>query len=227
MAKNKIDIYLLFLSDEHSSEYVDEYYQQIAFLCGFTGSNAMVAVTMEEAGLWTDGRYFIQAKNEMAGSGVTLYKSGEENVETIYEFVEQHLNKGNTLAYYGRTVTVQKEKLFLNIIERKEAKKILDMDLMNLIWKKRPKRTAKPIYLLTEEYAGVSANAKINALYNAFTEAGADAHLLSNLCDIAWLLNLRGNDIESTPVFFSYFWLSAKERILYTQKESLSGEIED
>ena len=101
------------------------------------------------------------------------------------------------------------------------------MDLMNLIWKKRPKRTAKPIYLLTEEYAGVSANAKINALYNAFTEAGADAHLLSNLCDIAWLLNLRGNDIESTPVFFSYFWLSAKERILYTQKESLSGEIED
>ena len=225
MAKKKIDIYMLMMSDFHASEYVGDYFKEIEFLSGFTGTNATIVVTKDEAGLWTDGRHFIQARREMAGSGVVLFEMGTEGVPTVKEFVTSHLKKGQVLAYDGRLMPVATHREYLEVAKEAEASVVVKYNLIDKLWKERPALPCKPMWVVKKPYAGVSAKSKIKQVFEVMKEKKADAFLLTSLYDIAWLLNLRGDDISSVPVFMSYFYLTFHDATLYVDKKSLNAEV--
>ena len=225
MSKKKIDIYMIMMSDFHASEYVGDYFKEIEFISGFTGTNATIVVTDKEAGLWTDGRHFIQARREMEGSGVVLFEMGTEGVPTVKEFVTSNLKKGQTLAYDGRLMPVATHREYLEVAEEVGASVVTKYNLIDKLWKERPALPCKPMWVLKKPYSGASAKSKIKQVFEVMREKKADAFLLTSLYDIAWLLNLRGDDISSVPVFMSYFYLTFDKAVLYVDKKSLNAEV--
>ncbi|MBQ7677592.1 MAG: aminopeptidase P family N-terminal domain-containing protein, partial [Lachnospiraceae bacterium] len=225
MRKYRIDMYLVFLSDDHSSEYVGDHFKETEFLTGFTGSNATLLITKETAGLWTDGRYFVQAAKEIRGSGFTLFKMGEEDVPGVSDFVKEHLEKGMRLGYDGRRVTAKEHRQYELYAKKAKASIDINRNLVDAIWKDRPPLSFAPVWILDEPYAGVGIEEKLAAVRKKMEEAGAKAHLLTSLCDIAWLLNLRGNDITHVPVFLSFLYITEKRVTLYANKDALDKDV--
>ena len=164
MRKRGIAIYLIPTSDFHESEYVGDYFKARQYLTGFTGSAGTAVITMKEAGLWTDGRYFIQAKRELAGSPVTLYCMGEEGVPTVKEYVERSFEMGDCLGFDGRVVNAKAAEEYEKIAEKKKGRIASDEDLMGLIWKERPKLPRNAAFILEEKYAGTGTQDKLKAL---------------------------------------------------------------
>ena len=225
MKKRRIDLYLVFLADPHASEYVVEAYGQIAWLSGFTGTNATIVVTQDEAGLWTDGRYFIQAKRQLAGSGVTLFAMGEEGVPTVEEYVREHLPKRGCLGYDGKVVPLNDHEGYEQIARKRHARVVTGYDLIDGLWTDRPALPKHPAWVLKKKYAGQTVDKKLNKVLGMVKKAGAQALLLTSLCDIAWLLNLRGDDIRHVPVAMSFFYLSDKKRMLFIAPEALNEQV--
>lgn len=225
MKKNKIDMYLIPMSDFHSSEYVNDYFKEIEYLTGFTGTNATVVVTEKKSGLWTDGRYFIQAKRELKGSGTDLFEMGEEGVPTVEEFIRKNLKKGQNLAYDGRVFSLNQHKSYETIAKANSARVSISKNLLDSIWKERPELPKTQLWELKKKYAGVTYQEKVTSLRGEMKKLGAKAHLLTSLYDIAWLLNLRADDIASVPVFMSYFYLKEKSAVLYVAKEALNDKV--
>lgn len=193
-------------------------------MTGFTGSAGTAVITRTEAGLWTDGRYFVQAAGELSGTGVELYRMGEDRVPTVEDFLMEKLPEDSCLAFDGRVISA-KQGLLLE--EKLSAKKISlsgKEDLVGLIWNDRPPLPAEEIWVLDEAYAGESAADKLDWLRKTMKELGAGLHLVTRLDDISWLLNLRGGDIACTPVFLSYLLLTEQETILFLQKKALKEE---
>lgn len=225
MKKNKVDMYLIPMSDFHSSEYVTDYFKEIEFLTGFTGTNATVVVTEKKSGLWTDGRYFIQAKRELKGSGTVLFEMGEEGVPTVEEFIRKNLKKGQNLAFDGRLFSLNQYKTYETIAKANAAKVSIGKNLMGFVWKERPALPKTQLWELKKKYAGVTYQEKVTSLRGEMKKLGAKAHLLTSLYDIAWLLNLRADDIASVPVFMSYFYVKEKSAVLYVAKEALNDKV--
>lgn len=225
MKKRNIDIYLVPTSDFHESEYVGEHFKARKFITGFTGSAGTAVITMTEAGLWTDGRYFVQAENQLKGSTVTLYRMGEEGVPKVDEFIEDKLPQGGCLGFDGRVVNGTWGQKLEKIAEKKQASLHVDEDLIDLIWSDRPALSKEPLFLLEEKYTGKSTKDKIADLRKAMKEEGANVHILTSLYDIAWLLNIRGGDISYVPVVLSYLVLTEKECIWFLQEEIVTPEI--
>lgn len=225
MKKRNISVYVVPTSDYHESEYVGEHFKARQFITGFTGSAGTAVVTMTEAGLWTDGRYFVQAERQLAGSTVTLYRMGEEGVPKVDEFIEGQLKEGGCLGFDGRVINGSWGRKLQAISEKKGASMQVGEDLVDLIWKDRPALSKKPVFLLEETYTGRSASDKISALREAMKKEGADVHILTSLYDIAWLLNLRGGDIESVPVILSYLILTEQKCIWFLQEEVLDAAV--
>lgn len=225
MAQRNIDIYIVPTSDFHESEYVGEHFKARKFITGFTGSAGTAVITRTEAGLWTDGRYFVQAEKQLAGSTVTLYRMGEEGVPKVDEFVEEKLPEGGCLGFDGRVVNGSWGRKLLGIAEKKHGSLHVDEDLIDLIWKDRPALSKKPLFLLDEKYSGRSTADKLAALRKAMEEEGANFHILTSLYDIAWLLNIRGGDIDYVPVVLSYLVLTEKECIWFLQEEIVDEKI--
>lgn len=225
MAQRNIDIYIVPTSDFHESEYVGEHFKARKFITGFTGSAGTAVITRTEAGLWTDGRYFVQAEKQLAGSTVTLYRMGEEGVPKVDEFVEEKLPEGGCLGFDGRVVNGSWGRKLLGIAEKKNGSLHVDEDLIDLIWKDRPALSKKPLFLLDEKYSGRSTADKLAALRKAMEEEGANFHILTSLYDIAWLLNIRGGDIDYVPVVLSYLVLTEKECIWFLQEEIVDEKI--
>lgn len=225
MAQRNIDIYIVPTSDFHESEYVGEHFKARKFITGFTGSAGTAVITRTEAGLWTDGRYFVQAEKQLAGSTVTLYRMGEEGVPKVDEFVEEKLPEGGCLGFDGRVVNGSWGRKLLGIAEKKNGSLHVDEDLIDLIWKDRPALSKKPLFLLDEKYSGRSTADKLAALRKAMAEEGANFHILTSLYDIAWLLNIRGGDIDYVPVVLSYLVLTEKECIWFLQEEIVDEKI--
>lgn len=225
MAQRNIDIYIVPTSDFHESEYVGEHFKARKFITGFTGSAGTAVITRTEAGLWTDGRYFVQAEKQLAGSTVTLYRMGEEGVPKVDEFVEEKLPEGGCLGFDGRVVNGSWGRRLLAIAEKKHGSLHVDEDLIDLIWKDRPALSKKPLFLLDEKYSGRSTADKLAALRKAMEEEGANFHILTSLYDIAWLLNIRGGDIDYVPVVLSYLVLTEKECIWFLQEEIVDEKI--
>lgn len=225
MKKEQIDIYIIPSADYHQSEYVGEYFKCRQFITGFTGSAGTAVVSSDGAGLWTDGRYFIQAESELSGSGVTLYKSGEPGVETISEFLKRELPEGGVIGFDGRTVGITEGNEYEKIAGEKGGAVGYDTDLIGRIWKDRPPLPEEKVFFLEEKYSGESASSKLERVRREMKHASADIHILSSLDDIAWLLNIRGNDIAYCPLVLSYLLLYGDRAELFADKSKFSEEL--
>lgn len=225
MKKRNISIYVIPTSDFHESEYVGEYFKARKFMTGFTGSAGTAVITMEEAGLWTDGRYFVQAAEQLKDSTVTLYKMGEPGVPTVDEYIMDTLKNGETLGFDGRVVNSQWGKKLEKIAEEKQANLYVDEDLVDFVWEDRPAMSCEPVMILKEEYSGKSTAEKIADVRKAMKEKQADIHLISSLYDIAWLLNVRGGDISHVPVVLSHLALMEDSCLWFLQEKALTPEI--
>ena len=225
MQKRNIAIYIVPTADFHESEYVGEHFTARKYITGFTGSAGVAVITMTEAGLWTDGRYFVQAAAQLEGTTVTLYKMGEEGVPTVDEYIKKTLKEGETLGFDGRVVNSAWGKRLEDIATEKNAKMAVDEDLIDIIWTDRPALSKEPVRILDLTYTGKATVDKISDIRTVMEEKGADVHLLTSLYDIAWLLNVRGNDITYVPVVLSYLALTKEECIWFVQEEVVTEEL--
>lgn len=225
MKRRNIDIYVVPTADFHESEYVGEHFKARKFITGFTGSAGTAVITLKEAGLWTDGRYFVQAEKQLEGSTVTLYRMAEEGVPAVEEFVKDKLPQGGCIGFDGRTVNGAWGEKFAAIAEEKGGSLSVGEDLINLIWTDRPELSRAPLFILEEKYSGKSTAEKIKDVRAKMAEKGADVHILTSLCDIAWLLNIRGGDIQSVPVVLSYLVLTRDQCIWFLQEEVVDDTI--
>ena len=227
MEREGVDIYLIPTSDYHSSEYVGDYFKERAFLTGFTGSAGTAVVARDEAGLWTDGRYFIQAERQLAGSGVTLFPMGQPKVPTVAEYVKEKLPEGGCIGFDGRCIAASDARRFCEIAREKGGRVMMEKDMVAPLWTDRPSMPKEPVWILEEKYAGESVESKLSRIRDALREIAGKkvGHLVSSLYDIAWILNLRGNDISHVPVFLSYLYLTMDQVHLYADSSSWSDEV--
>ena len=220
-------VYIVPTADFHESEYVGEYFKARRFITGFTGSAGTAVITRTKAGLWTDGRYFVQAAKQLEGTTVTLYRMGEEDVPTVDEYVEQTLKEGGTIGFDGRVVNGRWGAKLQQIAEKKHGKLYVQEDLIGQIWKDRPPMSKEPVWILDEAYSGRSTKDKLAAVREKMKEKGAEVHLLASLYDIAWLLNVRGNDISYVPVVLSYLALTQEQCIWFLQEEVVDDTLRE
>ena len=217
---------LVFTCDEHGSEYLDGYYKFREYLSGFTGSAGTLMVTEDEAGLWTDGRYFIQAKAQLEGSGIKLHRMGEPSVRDIYEYVSALARTGGNGYKIGVDLKLVTKRTYdrLMKISRETGCIIEDTDPAGEIWHDRPELTHNPLYLLPERITGRSIYEKLAGIRKKLDEYGADALIISDLSDVMWTFNVRGSDILYNPVAISYGYIDKDEARLYAYKESVSDD---
>ncbi len=225
MRQRNIDAYLVTTSDYHDSEYTGEHFESIKYVTGFTGSPATALVTQNWAGLWVDGRYYIQAAGELQGSGIVLMKEGMSGVPTIEEFIEQDLPNYGTLGFDGRVVSARSIERLSERLEHKHIVFAYTESLVGEIWEDRPKISDKPVWILEERYAGKSAAEKIAELRRDMEKRHADMHILTTLDDIAWLLNLRGGDVPCTPVFLAYLAVTMDDIILFINPKKIDDDV--
>ena len=225
MKEEGIGVYVIPSSDCHDSEYVCGHYRVREYITGFTGSAGTAAVSLNDAGLWTDGRYFIQAERELAGSGVRLYRMGESGVPSLEEWVETQLESGAFLGFDGRTMGAARAKRLAGLAGKKGGKLCTDRDLAGEIWDGRPPIPPSPAWVLEERWSGESTESKLARIRESMRGLGADMHVLSSLCDIAWILNLRGGDIPCVPVTLSFLTITRKECIWYVRPEACGPEV--
>ena len=227
MKKRNIAVYVVPTADYHESEYVGEHFKARKYITGFTGSAGTAVVTMEEAGLWTDGRYFLQAAAQLEGTTVTLFRMGEEGVPTIPEYLSSVLKAGDVLGFDGRVINAALGEQFAALAEKAGGSVYAEEDLVGLIWEDRPPLPDKKVWVLPAEYAGKSAADKIADVRAAMEKEGADVHLLTSLYDIAWLLNIRGGDIDYVPVVLSYLALTGERCLWFVREEVLTPELRE
>lgn len=219
-----IDAYLVPTADFHESEYVGEFFKCRHFLTGFNGTAGTAVITMDKAGLWTDGRYFVQAEEQLSGSEIKLYRMGEPEFPTLDEFLEEELPVDGYLGFDGRVVNSELGYGLQNLLQEKNVTINCSKDLVGEIWTSRPAMSCEPIWSLDVKYAGKSTVEKLSALRDAMKKNKAQIHLMTALDEIAWLFNLRGNDIVNNPVFLSYALITQDEAYLYVQKEAIKED---
>lgn len=225
MKEKNIYAYIVPSSDYHQSEYVGDYFKSREFMSGFTGSAGTLIISMDEAGLWTDGRYFIQAENELKDSGIKLFKMGEEGVPTIEEYLLEKLPKNSTLGFDGRVMSVKEGQSLANKLAFKGINIEYKYDLVNDIWEDRCSLPTEKAFLLGTEYSGESFSDKLSRIRNVMKEKKATTHILASLDDIAWLFNIRGRDVKSNPVVLSYAVISIDSVYLFIDKNKIGEDI--
>lgn len=225
MKEQGIDIYLIPTSDFHESEYVGAYFKARKFMSGFTGSAGTLVVTHTQAGLWTDGRYFIQAEAQLKNSGIDLYKMGMKDVLNIEDFIIEKMPQGGKLGFDGRVVNSRMGLKLEEKLKEKNASIIYDRDIVNDVWSDRPALSCEPAFLLDIQYAGKSREEKLEDLRKKMEQEKADIFILTCLDDIAWLFNIRGNDIPYNPVILSYVIITKEKGYFFVNENALNLEI--
>lgn len=225
MKEKNIYAYIVPSSDYHQSEYVGDYFKSREFMSGFTGSAGTLIISMDEAGLWTDGRYFIQAENELKDSGIKLFKMGEEGVPTIEEYLLEKLPKNSTLGFDGRVMSVKEGQSLANKLAFKGINIEYKYDLVNDIWEDRCSLPTEKAFLLGTEYSGESFSDKLSRIRAVMKAKKATTHILASLDDIAWLFNIRGRDVKSNPVVLSYAVITIDSVYLFIDKNKIGKDI--
>ncbi|ETP72416.1 Xaa-Pro aminopeptidase [Lachnospiraceae bacterium JC7] len=223
MNKRGIDVYLIPTDDFHQSEYVGDYFRAIKYLSGFTGEGNLV-VTKDTAALFTDGRYFIQAEKELSGKDVELMKMGEPGVPSLDEYLSEKTPEGGVLGFDGRCVDFQHGSSLEKKLSKKKASVHAGQDLVGIIWGERPALSESRVWILGEKYTGKSAAEKLSDLRKYMKEQDTDLHIVTSLDDIAWILNLRGDDIPCNPVFLSYLIVDMDGAKLYANRKDFDDE---
>ena len=224
MENQKVSYYLVPSEDPHQSEYVDDYFKCRQYISGFTGSAGTFLAGCEEGWLWTDGRYFTQAEGQIS-SDITLMKQGVSGVPTILEFLKEHLQEGDTLGVNGFTISASYGKKIAKLVKQHGASFRFDLRFVEELWAKddRPAITKSTIYHHDIKYSGEHTDSKLARVREKMKELDANAFFLSSLPDIAWLFNLRGDDIACTPLFYSYAWITIDKCFLFLRKDCISA----
>jgi len=224
MSEKQIDVYLIPSADNHQSEYVGEHFKSRAFITGFNGSAGEAVITMDDAGLWTDARYFIQAEKQLAGSGVRLFKMGEPDVPSVEEYLTSVLPYNGTIGFDGRVISMEKWQSLKTAFTAKNIKIESSVDLIDMIWPDRPALSKEPAFVLDEKYAGESTASKLARIRSSMTKYQTNVHILSTLDDICWLTNMRGNDVKYSPLILSYAIVRHDSVDLFIDQSKLSTE---
>lgn len=227
MKNERIDFYVIPTDDFHGSEYVGDYFKTRAWVSGFSGSAGTLVVGEKFAGLWTDGRYFLQAAQELEGTGIDLMKMGEKGVPTIIEYLKDNLKEGMTLGFDGRCVSTDFVESLQSVLGDVKISIAYEKDLAGEIWEERPALSKEPAWFLEDEACGATCAEKIAAVREEMKKKGAESLLLTSLDDIAWMLNMRGNDIAYNPVVLSFCLITEKEVRLFIQKGTLNADQEN
>ena len=225
MKAHGIDAYIIPTADFHGSEYVGDYFKCRSYVSGFTGSAGTLVVLADEAGLWTDGRYFLQAGEQLAGSGITLMKMAMPGTPTIPDFLKVKLPVGAILGFDGRVVAAADGSTYEEILKEKGGCVRADLDLVGEIWADRPALRARQAYLIDESRSGMTFDEKRRLVLEAMEKEEADVFLLTSLDDIAWLFNMRGDDVDYNPVVLSYVLMTKAETRLYANLPAFGEEI--
>ncbi len=220
-----ITAYIIPTSDPHQSEYVAEYYKGRSWISGFTGSAGTVVITQKEANLWTDGRYFIQAENELEGSEYKLFRMGVAGVPTYTQWLKNNLKDGDTIGYDG--------KVFSQTMAEKLEREFKDSnigfndkyDLLGKVWEDRPELSKKEAFIHEIKYTGTSSRERIEEVRENMKANGFDYTLIGSLDDIAWLYNIRGRDIKGNPVIISYALISLDKAYLFVDKDKINNQV--
>ena len=224
MQANGVDIYLIPVGDPHSSEYLPDHYTSLAYFSGFHGENSNFVVTMTESAVWADGRYFVQAEKEIAGTEIQLMRMGEPGVPTAEEYCGKVLPEGGTLGLCGLTANCALVNNLKKELEPKHGS-IKTLFLEDELWVEgRPARPATPAWILPKEYAGFSPAEKLEQLRGKLKEQGCTAQLVGKLDNLAWLLNLRAMDIECTPYAMAYCYVTPDRAVLFIDQARVTPE---
>ncbi|MBY6977360.1 aminopeptidase P family protein [Clostridium botulinum] len=224
MKKENIDYYVVPSGDFHQSEYVAEHFKSRAYITGFTGSAGTALIGREKGILWTDGRYFIQAEQQLKDSGIELYKMRIPGWPTLHEWLMENMKSGETVSFDGRLFSANEYKEFKKIKDKKDINIVMDKDLIEEIWNDKPELPKEKAFLHDIKYCGKSAKEKIEEVRVEMKKMGAESYIISSLDDIAWLYNIRGNDVKDTPVVLAYAVVNEEKATLYIDKNKLSNE---
>lgn len=225
MAERRMDAYLVPTSDYHESEYVGEHFTCRKYITGFTGSAGTALITKDWAGVWTDGRYFVQAAAELKDTGVELMKMGQEGVPSLEEYLEQNLPESGILGFDGRVMNAKMGEELQRRLEDKNVSFAYTESLVGEIWEDRPALSSEPVWILEERYAGRPSSEKIADLRREMERCHADVHIITTLDDIVWLLNIRGNDIPCNPVVLSYLAVTRDELVLFINPKAVPDDV--
>ena len=227
MKREGIDYYYIPTADFHESEYVVEYFKARKFITGFTGSAGVAVIGQEEAWLWTDGRYFIQAATQIEGSGFGLMKMGQEGVPTVMQYLGEKLQEGQCIGFDARVVNTNDAKEFAKIAAKKHGSLKTDKDLLDEVWTDRPALVHQPADVLKDEFNGEATASKLARVREQMEKEDAQYHIISTLDDIAWILNVRGNDIPHVPVVRSFLVIGKEDAMWFVEENALSDAVKE
>ena len=225
MRERGIDAFIVPSDDNHGSEYVSEYFRAREWVTGFTGSAGTAVITLEEAHLWTDGRYFLQGAKEIEGTSYILEKLGEPGVKNHVEWLADNLQAGSTVAFNGKVFTVAALNSLKSLLSNKNINIKAEEDLFEKIWTERPSMPKGKMFIHELKYTGKSLSEKLAMVREEMKKEGISDFILASLDDIAWLLNLRGADVPCNPVFLSYLLMNDNGCTLYIDKDKVTQEI--
>ena len=227
MAEKGIDAYVVPTADFHQSEYVGEHFKARKFITGFSGSYGTAVIAKDDAGLWTDGRYFFQATNELEGSGVRLMKMFVDDTPSVTEYLAENVPEGGKVAFDGRVLAVDEGKEYEDALSPKNISIDYEEDLIDQIWEDRPPLSDKPAFFLEEKYSGESSAHKLERVREVMKKNGATVHVIASLDDTGWLLNIRGDDIDFFPLLLSYSIVRMDGVDLYVDDSKLNDQIHE
>lgn len=222
MQSHGLDAWLVYSADPHLSEYLPAHWSQREYLSGFTGSAAYMVVTQDKAVLWTDSRYWVQAEAQLNGSGIELMKQGASATPSLEDWLKEQLSAGQAVGVNGLALSVAQALSLEESLAEAELELVVEHELLDAFWEERPALPQAPIYEHEALYAGLPRQQKLAQVRAAMTGLSSDVHLISALDDIAWILNLRGSDVEYNPVFLSHLILTAKQALLFVDSAKLA-----
>ncbi len=226
MKTHNVQAYLVPSTDAHQSEYLPELWERRKWLSGFTGSAGDLAITADKAGLWTDSRYFLQAEEELKGSGIELFKMGMPGVPAMQEWLKDVLKPGDSVGIDPRLIShSEAQQLRSYLLNWKIQLKSIEVNLVDELWKDRPDFPLEPVKPHPVEFSGESVESKLQRLRGKMTGEGSSAHVLTMLDAIAWLYNIRGTDVEFNPVVISYAIVTSHAAMLFVKKEKVTDEL--
>lgn len=225
MAEKGIDAYVVPTADFHQSEYVGEHFKARKYITGFSGSYGTAVICQDDAGLWTDGRYFFQATNELEGSGVRLMKMFVGDTPSVTEYLADKIPEGGKVGFDGRVLSMDEGKEYEDALSPKNISIDYEEDLIDQIWEDRPPLSDKPAFFLEEKYSGESSAHKLERVRKIMKDNGATVHIIAFLDDTGWLLNVRGDDIDFFPLLLSYSIVRMDSVDLYVDETKLNDRI--
>lgn len=225
MAEKGIDAYVVPTADFHQSEYVGEHFKARKYITGFSGSYGTAVICQDDAGLWTDGRYFFQATNELEGSGVRLMKMFVGDTPSVTEYLADKIPEGGKVGFDGRVLSMDEGKEYEDALSPKNISIDYEEDLIDQIWEDRPPLSDKPAFFLEEKYSGESSAHKLERVRKIMKDNGATVHIIASLDDTGWLLNVRGDDIDFFPLLLSYSIVRMDGVDLYVDETKLNDHI--